>query len=316
MTPRVVVLGSLNRDHVVQVPRLPAPGYTVIGGGLLTFAGGKGANQAVAAARLGAQVAMVGRTGDDDAGWAITAALAADGVDVSGVSRDPATPTGAALIMIERGGQNLIAVAPGANATVGETEVVDALERLRPDDILVLQLEIPVRAVESAVQQAASLGARVMLNAAPAAPIGPATLRSLDVLVVNEGEAQALAGIPPREAASALARRGPAAVVVTLGKHGAVLSQGQSSLHVPPRAVHAVDATAAGDAFVGGLAAALVEGVGRREAVWYANTAGAAAATVVGAQSSLPTREDLRRLFGPHADIASPNEPPEGLQPL
>jgi ribokinase len=301
---RVVVLGSLNRDYVVQVPRLPAAGQTAIGGELLTFSGGKGANQAVAAARLGADVVMVGRVGEDDSGRGLAEGLAAEGIDVSGVSRDPSAPTGAALILVEEGGQNLIVVAPGANARVGEEEGSRALDCLRPGDLLVLQLEIPLGAVRAAVGRAPARGARVVLNAAPPAELDADTLRGLEVLVVNEDEARALAGQgPEEEAAASLAERGPKAAIVTLGDRGAVLSQAGGSVLVPPRAVRAVDATAAGDAFVGGLAAALAGGAGIREAVLVANAAGAAAATVMGAQASLPRREDLVRLFG--ADVLS-----------
>jgi ribokinase len=298
MSARVVVLGSLNRDYVVQVPRLPVAGQTVTGAALLTFSGGKGANQALAAARLGARVTLVGRTGDDDAGRALVEGLAAEGVDVSGVSRDHSAPTGAALILVEEGGQNLIAVAPGANATVGEEEVTRVAGCLRPGDLLLLQLEIPIAVVRAAVLRAASLGARVILNAAPPAKLDSETLRGLEVLVVNEDEAQALAGRPLDEAPAALAERGPAAVVVTLGERGAHLSDGQGAVRVAPPVVRAVDATAAGDAFVGGLAAALAAGAGLRRAVSLANAAGAAATTVMGAQASLPRREDLQRLFG------------------
>jgi ribokinase len=270
----------------------------VAGGELLTFAGGKGANQAVAAARLGARVSMVGRVGDDDSGRGLVAGLAAEGIDVAWISRDPSVPTGAALILVDEDGQNLIAVAPGANATVGEEEVKHALSGLGPGDLLVLQLEIPMAAVRAAVARAASQGARVVLNAAPPAELNAETLRALDVLVVNGDEARALSGRPSAEAATALARRGPAAVLVTLGERGAVLSEGERSVVVAPRAVRAVDTTAAGDAFVGGLAAGLAAGSGMEGAVSLANAAGAAASTVVGAQASLPSREDLVRLFG------------------
>jgi ribokinase len=227
--------------------------------------------------------------------------LAAEGVDVAGVSRDLSAPTGAALILVEEGGQNLIAVAPGANALVGEEEVIRAAGCLRRGDLLVLQLEIPVAAVRAAVRRAASLGARVILNAAPPATLDAETLLGLEVLVVNEDEAQALAGRPPEQAAAALAARGPAVVVVTLGERGALVSDGKGAVRVAPRRVHAVDATAAGDAFVGAVAAALAAGAWPREAVTLANAAGAAATTVIGAQASLPRREDLQRLFGADA---------------
>jgi ribokinase len=295
---RVVVLGSLNRDYVVQVPRLPVAGQTVTGAGLLTFSGGKGANQAVAAARLGAGVTLVGRVGDDDAGRALLEGIAAEGVDVSGVSRDLSAPTGAALILVEEGGQNLIAVAPGANAMVGDEEVTRAVGSLRPGDLLVLQLEIPIAAVRAAVRSAAPVGARVILNAAPPAALDDETLHSLEVLVVNEDEAQALAGGPADEAAAALAGRGPGTVVVTLGERGAFLTDRDGDVFVAPPGVRAVDATAAGDAFVGALATALATGAGPRGAVSLANAAGAAATTMVGAMASLPRREDLQRLFG------------------
>ncbi|MBO0684173.1 MAG: ribokinase, partial [Candidatus Dormibacteraeota bacterium] len=258
---RVVVLGSLNRDYVVQVPRLPSAGQTVVGGGhLQLFSGGKGANQAVAAARLGAEVAMVGRVGDDDAGRVLVEGLEADGVDISGVAVDPAAPTGAALIVVEEGGQNLITVAPGANAAVGRKELELALGSLRAGDLLLLQLEIPMAAVRAAIGRAGAAGARVILNAAPAAKLDPEVLRGLDVLVVNETEARALAGAPAQEAAGLLVRRGPAAVVVTLGERGSLLQEGGRATEVAPHRVRAIDATGAGDAFAGGLAAALAAG--------------------------------------------------------
>jgi ribokinase len=299
MTARVVVLGSLNRDQVVRVPRLPAAGETVVGGDLQLFAGGKGANQALAAARLGAGVAMVGLVGEDDAGRALPEGLAAEGVDVSRVLRDATAPTGAALILVEDGGQNLIAVAPGANARVGEAEVARALGCLGRGDLLVLQLEVPTAAVRAAVAGASAAGARVLLNAAPAAELDAETLGGVEVLVVNEEEARALGGRPPEEGAALLREHGPAAVVVTLGARGALLRDPDGGLLVPGRPVPAVDATGAGDAFVGGLAAALAAGAGLRQAVSLAVAAGAAAVTAMGAQASLPRREDLRRLFGP-----------------
>ena len=293
---RIVVLGSLNVDLVTRVSVLPRPGETVLGDRLLTFTGGKGANQAVAAARLGGQVAMVGRVGRDAGGDALLRQLAEDGVDAAGVERDPAEPSGAALIMVGADGENLIAVAPGANGRVGDADVERALEAAGADGLVVLQLEIPRSAAERALRE----GRRVLLNAAPAAALPAELLRGLEALVVNESEAAALLGrsLAGPEAAAALHAAGCALAVVTLGAAGAAVCDADGARVVPPFAVTAVDTTAAGDAFVGALAVGLAAGRPAAEAVRYANAAGAAAATRAGAQESLPRAEDLRNLFG------------------
>jgi ribokinase len=297
---RIVVLGSLNTDLVTMVPHLPRPGETVLGGDLRTFPGGKGANQAVAAARLGGQVAMVGRVGKDAFGAALIEGLAADGVDTQGITADPALRTGAALILVDERGQNQIAVAPGANRAVGPQEVSTALEMLGPGDMLLVQQEIPAAAVRDAIRGTRSA---VLLNAAPPLPLEPELLQRLDVLVVNETEAEALFGRPVTGPEAALEitglprRAGVNLAVVTLGAAGAAFSDGQASELVAAFDVHAVDATAAGDAFVGALAVALVAGTTARGAVRLANAAGAAATTKAGAQSSLPSPSDLKRLF-------------------
>ena len=294
--PRIVVLGSLNVDLVTRVPVLPAPGETVLGDRLLTFTGGKGANQAVAAARLGGEVAMVGRVGRDAGGDALLRQLAADGVEASGVDRDREEPSGAALIMVGADGENLIAVAPGANGRVGSADVERALGAVGTDGLLVLQLEIPRDAAERAIRQCR----HVLLNAAPAAPLPLELLRGLNALVVNESEAAALLGrsAPGVAAAAALHAAGCALAVVTLGAAGAAFCNADGARVAEPFAVRAVDTTAAGDAFVGALAVALAGGRPAAEAVRFANAAGAAAATRAGAQESLPRLEDLRRLFG------------------
>jgi len=294
----IVVLGSLNVDLVARVPALPAPGETALGRRLETFTGGKGANQAIAAARLGGRVAMVGRVGRDAGGDALLAQLARDGVDAAGVARDDREPTGTALIMVDDAGENLIAVTAGANGGVGAADVDRALAEAGADGLLVLQLEVPVEAVARAV--AARGGRRLLLNAAPAAALDPALLRGLEALVVNESEAAALLGraLPGPEAARELHAAGARLAVVTLGAAGAALCDASGPRPVEPFAVTAVDTTAAGDAFVGALAVGLAAGRPAAEAARLASAAGAAAATGAGAQASLPTAADLSRLFG------------------
>jgi len=301
---RVVVLGSLNMDLVVPLSRLPRSGETVIGDRLQRFPGGKGANQAVAAARLGAEVAMVGRVGQDSFGDELLSNLMSDGVVTEGVERDPNEPTGAALILVEEGGENMIAVARGAGRVVGDADVARATRALQEGDVLLLQLEIPLAAVAAAARAAKTAGARVILNAAPAAPLPASLLGQLEVLVVNELEAEPLLGRAAadpedaEQAARTAVALGAQAAVVTLGAAGAVLAQGESMHRVEPQRVLAVDATGAGDAFVGALAAALAAGAALIQAAELAGAAGAAAVTKPGAQASLPRPEDLRRLFG------------------
>jgi ribokinase len=326
---RIVVLGSLNVDLVATLPHLPRPGETVLGDQIRTFSGGKGANQAVAVARLGGDVALIGRVGTDAFGRGLLDDLARDRVDVGGVALDPESPTGAALIMVEIGGQNLIAVAPGANLAVSQSDVSRAIEALGQDGVLLLQLEIPVGMVELAIVQASERGARVLLNPAPAAKLDPSILDRIDVLVMNELEAASLFGKPvvdlrtaghvTKEATSA----GVKMAVVTLGAAGAIFSDRGGPEHVPGFAVQAVDATAAGDAFMGALAVALDADVGHRRAIELANAAGAVAASRPGAQSSLPNARDLQQLLGLHWPAPdpgrkrgprAPDNPPSGIE--
>ena len=300
----IVVLGSLNVDLVARVPALPRPGETALGRRLETFTGGKGANQVIAAARLGGRAAMVGRVGRDAGGDALLAQLGRDGVDVGGVARDDREPTGTALIMVDDAGENLIAVTAGANGGVGTADVDRALAAAGRDGLLMLQLEVPLEAVAQAV--AARHGRRVVLNAAPAARLDAALLRGLEALVVNESEAAALLGraLPGPDAARELHAAGAGLAVVTLGAAGAALCDASGTLRVAPFAVTAVDTTAAGDAFVGALAVGLAAGRPPAEAARLASAAGAAAATRAGAQASLPTAEDVTRLFGREAPAA------------
>jgi ribokinase len=301
---RIVVLGGLNTDLVVGVPRLPRPAETVMGDRLRTFPGGKGANQAVAAARLGGLVSMVGRVGSDAYADLLLASLAADGVDVGAVERDAEEPTGVALIMVEDSGQNMIAVAPGANARVDAAMVLRASHLFDADGLLLVQLEVPPGAVEAGVALAREHGTRVILNAAPATSTLPdSLLRAIDVLVANEIEASTLvnSAVASAEdaaaAAAVLVGRGAGAAIVTLGAAGAVVVDASGTWPVRPYRVDAVDATAAGDAFVGALGAALASGADLRTAADRGAAAGAAAAAKPGAQSSLPTLQDLASIL-------------------
>lgn len=303
----VAVVGSLNLDLVVPVPRHPRPGETVLGGDLVEHPGGKGGNQAVAAARLGGRgrVAMVGRVGADAAGERLRAALAAEGVDVSRVRSAEGRPSGRALVAVdERTGENTIIVSPGANAALLPQDVAAEGALLRDAVVTVLQQEVPADTVEAAARLA---GGTVLLNPAPARPLTEhlrdGLLPMVDVLVPNRGELGVLVGeeLPDLHAVADAARRlrGPAAVVVTLGADGALLCEDGAVLLVPPHPVRPVDTTAAGDAFCGALAVCLAERLPLHEAVRLANTAAALATTRPGAQPSLPTRAELDRALAP-----------------
>ena len=298
---RVVVLGSLNMDLVVDVGRLPTPGETVSGTGFRTAGGGKGGNQAIAAARVGASVSMVGCVGDDANGRTLTALLQADGIDSDGV-RSVAGPTGVAMVMVDQTGQNFIAVVPASNGHLSPADVSAASARIAAADVLVAQLEVPLATV-AAAERAADAGATAfILNAAPALPLPDELLRGVDVLVVNETELGIVAGHQVeagREAhlARMLLGRGPRAVVVTLGARGALIVDQAGVAAVAPFAVQPVDTTAAGDAFVGALAARYAGPGSLRDAARYASAAAALACTRAGAQPSLPTAAEVERLL-------------------
>jgi ribokinase len=303
MTARVAVAGSLNVDLVVRTPRIPEPGETIIGSDFHRVPGGKGANQAVAAARLGADVAMVGRVGQDSFAGQLRENMSRMGVDLTHVKEDPDAATGVALIVVDDAGQNSIVVASGANAHFSPEDVEEAEETLANADVLLLQLESPLETVRRAAEIAEAHGVRVILNPAPAQELPRSLLTLVDVLIPNESEAALLTGRSveseeeARAAAQELLRLGVETVIITLGKRGALLAQDGSAARIPSFEVVAVDTTAAGDAFVGSFAVALAEGKMLREAVRWGNAAGALAATKMGAQPSLPTREALERLL-------------------
>jgi len=295
----VVVVGSLNMDLVIRVDRLPRPGETVLGNAYETHPGGKGANQAVAAARLGARVRMLGRVGEDLFGEALTTRLTSEGVDTTRVLKTHG-PSGVAFILVDSAGQNQIAVAPGANSRLAPEDL--PAESFQGATVLLLQLEVPLATVQRAIALGRAAGARVLLNASPVAPLPREAWKGVDVLVVNEVEAAELADVPqpqtPREAL-ALARHLCDLVprtVLTLGAQGAVWA-GEAEGHLPAFPVPAVDSTAAGDAFAGALAVALAEGKSLPEAVRFASAAGALATTRPGAQPSLPLRGEVEALM-------------------
>lgn len=303
MDARIAVVGSLNMDLVTQAAKTPAPGETVIGGDLQKFPGGKGANQAVAAARLGAQVAMVGRVGDDAFGTELRRILAADGVDVTCVWETAVTPSGVALIVVDAQGQNSIVVAPGANMRLTPADVAAATPVIQTAKALLLQLETPLETVQRAAELARAAGVTVILNPAPARPLPAELLALVDILIPNESETAALTGMPTGSeaelaaAAAHLRALGVGTVILTLGARGALLATEQETRHFPAFPVaQVVDTTAAGDAFMGGLATAVASGLPIETAITWGNAAGALAVTRAGAQPSLPTMEECEKM--------------------
>jgi ribokinase len=296
---RVFVVGSINQDFVLKVKRRPKPGETVTGAQLSLFPGGKGANQAVAAARLGAEVAMFGRVGEDPFGEELVKNLRDNGVDASRVESLSGVPTGSAFITVTPDGENTIIVSPGANRSFGPEEIEATDEGLRRTRILVAQLEVDVEAVETAAHVVHEAGGRFLLNLAPPREVPDALLRRCDPLVINEHEARFLLGEGAQNlegSAGKLLDLGPRSAVITLGAEGALLAAGDSLRRFPAPEVEARDTTGAGDAFVGALAAKLARGAPLEVAVPYAVLAGAAAVMSEGAQGSLPTPDEVEKL--------------------
>ena len=299
----IVVFGSLNMDLVLRVPALPAPGQTVLTPSHTRACGGKGANQAVAAARAGASVRMVGCVGRDESGDILLEALAADGIDAQAV-RGSTRPTGLAVVVVDAAGENQIVVASGANLEARADQVPD--DWLGPATTIVLQHEVPAGESRALGRRARRSGARVVLNAAPAGPVDPDTF---DILIVNDGEARAAAraaGIAARAATSAaraMAKRWDRIVIVTLGSHGAAAFTPERAFSVAALAIEPVDTTGAGDAFVGAFAATLDRGETLEHALGTGAVAGALACLTLGAQPSLPRADAIADRLGELAPV-------------
>lgn len=303
--PIIVVIGSSNTDMVIKSQTIPRPGETVIGGKFVCNAGGKGANQAVAAARLGGNVAMIARVGNDMFGEQARDGLAKEGIDVSFVRTDETAATGIALILVDEKAENLISVASGANENLSPADVEAAqaqCQMISSADILVAQLETPMATLQRTAELAQEFGVPLILDPAPAPKNGlPDELLSrLTILKPNETEASFITGIEvcdlasARAAAASLHARGVKQVIITLGKDGVLVSDGISEpIHLPSIEVEAVDSTAAGDAFSGALACALAEGKSLQDAARFAIVAAGLSVTKLGAQQSMPTREEV-----------------------
>ena len=301
--PRITVVGSSNTDLIIKMPRLPVPGETVLGNQFVIAAGGKGANQAVAAARLGAMVTFVARLGKDDFGNSALTGFEKEKINTEFVFRDEESPSGVALIFVGETGENMIAAAQGANARLSREDIDKADEAIKNADIVVLQLETTMDAVIRTVEIASERHIPIILNPAPGRKLGPALVEKISYLTPNETEAEILTGVQvvdqstAERAGAQLLQRGAQNVIITMGKSGAVLVNSAGSLLVPAFQVKPVDTTAAGDAFNGGLAYAIAVGQPLEEAMRFANAVAALAVTRMGAQPSMPAKTEVDGLL-------------------
>ncbi|NMZ39184.1 ribokinase [Pseudomonas proteolytica] len=305
MPAKVVVVGSLNMDLVTRASRLPRGGETLVGQSFATVPGGKGANQAVAAARLGAEVAMIGCVGSDAYGAQLRDALLVEGIDCQAVNEVEGS-SGVALIVVDDSSQNAIVIVAGSNGQLTPASLLAFDAVLQAAEVIVCQLEVPMDTVGYALKRARALGKTVILNPAPASgPLPADWYAAIDYLIPNESEASALSGVPvdsldaAKVAATHLLNAGAGKVIVTLGSQGALFADGQGFEHLPAPKVQAVDTTAAGDTFVGGFAAALANGQGEAEAIRFGQVAAALSVTRAGAQPSIPTLHDVQGFVRP-----------------
>lgn len=299
MSKKIVVIGSSNTDMIIKMSRIPAPGETILGGTFSTAPGGKGANQAVAAARAGGDVTFIARVGNDMFGQEALVGFVNDNIDITHVTTDPVAPSGVASIFVDQNGQNSIAVASGANANLSPNDIEKAAEDIKSADILVMQLETPIETVTAAAKIAHDNGVKVILNPAPAQTLSDDLLKTISILTPNESEAQLLTGIPVNteedatKAAKAILDRGVETVMITLGPKGVLTATSNKTILTPAFKVDPIDTTAAGDVFNGSLAVAIAEGKPLEVAILFANAAAALSVTKLGAQPSAPTRKDI-----------------------
>ena len=299
MKGKIVVIGSSNTDMVVQSHHIPKPGETVLGGEFIMNPGGKGANQAVAVAKLGGDVTFIARVGEDVFGKEAIKGFQSYGIDTTYTYIDKKTPSGVALIMVDDHGENCISVALGANSTMQKEDIDKAENVIRESEFVLIQLEIPIEVVEYSVRTAAENGVHVVLNPAPAQELSNDVLASLYMITPNETEAELLTGIKvedeasARSAAKVFMSKGVDHVVITMGSQGAYVLSNNIDQLIPCPSVKAVDTTAAGDTFNGALVVGLAEGMGLKQAVEFANKAAAYSVTIMGAQASVPSRENL-----------------------
>jgi len=303
MGKKIVVVGSSNTDMIIKVPWLPKPGETILGGKFFTAAGGKGANQAVAAARAGGYVIFLARIGDDMFGQKAKEGFIKDKINVEYVLTDESEPSGVALICVAEDGENIIAVAGGANTNLSPSDIQKQSDVISSADILVVQLETPLETVHQAVSIASAGGVKVILNPAPAQKLSDDLLGKISILTPNESEAQLLTGIKvdsaedASKAADVLMGRGVETVLLTMGPRGAYIATAEFKELIPGFKVKAVDATAAGDVFNGALAVAIAQNKPIREAVSFANAAAALSVTKLGAQPSAPTKDQIDKFL-------------------
>lgn len=300
---KIVIIGSANTDLIVVSERAPRPGETIIGGEFRMVSGGKGANQAVAAVRLGGDATFVTRVGRDVFGENLINVYRKEGMDTSHIISDPQAPSGVALINVDAKAENSIVVAPGANGKLTRQDIDNVIPLLQDAEYLLLQFEIPLDVVEYTINKAAALGVKVILNPAPAAPLSSDALSRVFAITPNETECSIITGIEvntpesAQEAADKLHKLGIPNVVITCGKRGAFISSPDKSMMMPARKVSAVDTTAAGDVYNGALAVGLSEGMDIFKAAEMATCASAIAVTRLGAQSSIPTRGEVDRML-------------------
>ena len=305
MMKKIVVIGSSNTDLIIKVPEIPRPGETLLGGVFMTFPGGKGANQAVAAARAGGEVVFIAAVGDDAYGEEAINGYRQDDINTAHIKVCKGIPSGIAMITVSEKGENAITVAPGANAELRPEDLEKVEEAIHEADYMLIQLETPLDTVLKAVELCSKLNTRVILNPAPAAELSDGILRKVHIITPNETEAERLTGIlvsdeqTAASAADALHERGIETVIITMGAKGAYLSDNESGarLVIPGFSVQAVDTTAAGDVFNGQLAVSLAEGQEIKRAVVEAHGAAAISVQKLGAQSSIPRSEETRKFI-------------------